>query len=247
MSPRGIALRFYLTALCEAQSRIRAGESPANHMALLAGGEDTGWTDLVAVPVEAQGSGVPRVSRSDKKRRMVISALGALSAPEIQLVHLPNGHRPRAKGRYEGFQLLDEGGVRTDGEVPRYTRPSKTEGGVFGLPSALFSSGWLHLLEDTELAFLMMLAKASGPSGDPIKIPGDTRILYYGLGRDAYEAHRTLERFGLVDVEVAAMAVENYGKGGKAILHTFTLVPAGFKKLALPTIREALQADLPPD
>ncbi|MDB4872747.1 MAG: hypothetical protein JWL97_3751 [Gemmatimonadales bacterium] len=248
LSPRGIALRFYLIALCEAQMRTRAGETPTNHMPLLAGGDDTGWTDLIAVPVEAQGAGITRISRADKKRRMVISAIEALAHPEVQLVHLPHGQRPKAKGKYEEFRLLDEGGVREDGEVPPYTVPRKGEKKIFSLPSALFSNGWIHLLDNTELAFLMMIALDSEGRDDPVKIPGDDRILYYGLGRDAYEAHLTLEHFGLIDVEIARnrhddMKVADYGNGGKALLHSFTMIPDGFKRPALTTIRQALKGN----
>lgn len=245
LSPSGIALRLYLIALYEAQMRTKAGGKPANDLPLVAGGDDTGWIDLVAAPVEAQGRGRTYATRSTKKQRRVESALRALSDADVQLVHLP--HRHKKSGKYEGFRLLDEGGARTDGDVPLYAVPGTNEK-VFGLPSGLFRNGWIHLLEDTELAFLMMVAVVAryGDQGSQVKISSSMRILHYGLGRDAYAAHRTLQRFGLVEVEIDEDRhndgkVADFGSGGKARLHAFQLLPDGFEEPAAATIRTALK------
>lgn len=245
LSASGIALRFYLIALCEAQLRTRAGETPTNRMPLLVGGTETGWTDLVALPVEAQGKLTTRSSPSSKKHRSVIKALQTLADPEVQLVHLP--HEQAETGKYEQFQLFDEGGARQTGEVPLYTVPRRDpREEVFGLPSGLFSNGWIHLLKNSELAFLMMIARAVAGSDSAVMISGDDRLLHYGLGRDSYEAHLMLERFGIVDVQIAAnryedMRVANYGKkGGEALLHIFKLNPDAFGEPAATTIKREL-------
>jgi hypothetical protein len=249
LSPSGIALRFYLIALFEAQMRTKAGGRPANDIPLVAGGDDTSWIDLIAVPVEAQGNGLYRADRSTKKQRRVESALRTLSQTDVQLVHLPHEHQK--SGKYKGFQLRDEGGARTDGDVPLYTVPDKKEQ-VFSLPSGLFSNGWIHLLEDTELAFLMMVALVAqhGKQGAKVKISSDMRLLHYGLGRDAYEAHKTLDRFGLVAVEIdddrhMDGTVENFSNGGTARLHAFQLLPDGFDEPAATTIKKTLAQEQP--
>ena len=248
LSPRGIALRLYMIALCEAQSRARSGETASNDRRLVAGGEETGWIDLVAAPVQAEGRGATLISRADKKRRMLTSALDALSHQEVQLVHLPKGDHPKAREKYEKFRLLDEGGAR-GGEVPYYVRPPKEERNVFSLPSTLFTNGWIHLLENTELAFLMMIANEMRSQGQFVKISGNSRILYYGFGRDAYKAHLTLARFGLIHVVIAEnrfwdMKVKDYGEGGEAMLHAFSMIRSGFDQAALPVIRKALKTEL---
>ncbi|MFI6883816.1 hypothetical protein [Streptosporangium canum] len=244
LNPRGIALRFYLIALCAAQMRTKAGGRPSNDLPLIAGGDDTGWIDLIAVPVETQQSGNFSASRSSKKQRQVVSALRSLSATDVQLVHLPKAGKK--SGKYEGFQLCDEGGVRIDGEVPDYFVPKATEQ-TFNLPIGLFTNGWIHLLEDTELAFLMMIAHVSQQStpGEWIKISSGSRLLHYGIGWDAYEAHKTLQAFGLLDVHVDENRhedgkVKDYGKGGQTRLHAFRLRRDGFDEPAAATIKNAL-------
>lgn len=244
LSPRGIALRFYLIALCVAQIRTRPGRRPSNDLPLWIGSDDTGWIDLIAVPVEAQHAGRFSASRSSKKQRQVISALRSLSDPSVQLVHLPNASK--RSGKYEGFQLCEEGGSRRDGEVPDYVVPTATDD-TFDLPIGLFTNGWIHLLEDTELAFLMMIAHATRRTnpGEWVKIESGLRLLHYGLGRDAYEAHKTLQAFGLLSVHVDEDRhddgkVIDYGQGGQPRLHAFRLLPDGFDEPAATTIKKAI-------
>lgn len=244
LSPRGIALRFYLIALCAAQMRTKAGKQPHNDLPLIAGGDETGWIDLIAVPVEAQNSGKVSASRSSKKQRQVISALRSLSDPGVQLIRLPNASK--RSGKYEGFQLCDEGGRRRGGEVPDYVVPTTTDNS-FDLPIGLFTNGWIHLLEDTEIAFLMMIAHASQHIAprEWVKIESGLRLFHYGLGRDAYEAHKTLQAFGLLSVHIDEDRhddgkVANYGQGGQPRLHEFRLLPDGFDEPAAATIKEAI-------
>jgi hypothetical protein len=245
LSPRGLALRFYLTALCSAQFRVKPGGRPVNDIPLVAGGGDTGWLDLVAAPVVPMTSGRYSASPASKKQRQVITALQSLSAPDVKLVHLPN--IGKASGKYERFQLCDEGGVRIDGDVPDYTVPKANER-TFGLPIGLFTNGWIHLLEDTELAFVMMMALVNehAKHNEFVKIPSGVRLARFGLGRDAYEAHKTLSAFGLLGVEIDENRhhdgmVKNYNEGGKARLHAFRLLTDGFDQPAAPRIKKVLK------
>jgi hypothetical protein len=146
MSPNGIALRFYLLALYEGQIHAPAGKSPSNQIPLIAASEQVGWTDLIAVPFQeprtAQHVSLPRgpdnrrtapvvSSRTDKKKRRIISALRMLSSDSVQLVYLPSFHNVTKK--YEGFQLLDEGGCRTHADPSPYVVPQRNEGSHSGL------------------------------------------------------------------------------------------------------------------
>ena len=63
-----------------------------------------------------------------------------------------------AATKYEGFQFLDEGSTRAHADPSPYVVPQRSDPGVFSLPAALFTRGWIHVLEDSELTFLMMLA-----------------------------------------------------------------------------------------
>jgi hypothetical protein len=120
------------------------------------------------------------------------------------LVRLPNLQRP-ATGGYEGFLLLQEGGAPVGGgDNQLYTVPA-SESRTMYLPGGLFLNGWIHVLEDSELAFLLMLAcLRSRTDTGPVFATSEVRLLRFGLGRDAYESHRLLSRLGLVRLHAGA-------------------------------------------
>ena len=258
MSPNGIALRLYLLGLFEGQAHARASKTPANQLPLIAGGGEIGWTDLIAVPFQTQkkaqhlsapgGHGIkPRnravSSRNDKKKRRIVSALQALSGEDVGLVYLPGAGN--ATRKYERFQLLDEGGTRAHADPSPYVVPLRHDTGVFGLPAGLFTNGWIHLLEDSELTFLMMLADWTQnvqAQVDEVDIPGETRLLRYGVGWDAYEANMVLRQFGLIEVNEQERHEDGriVGFTGETERHGLHLVTAGFDEPAVATIVQAL-------
>src|SRR5690349_16299464 len=240
VSPRGIALRLYLTALFVAQSRP-PGTMPANTLPL-ADTDAVSWIDLIATTAERHGY----TGRREKKLRQVHDALRRLSDPEVQLARLPNLQR-RPTGKYEGFLLMREGGAPADGQDnERYTVPT-AESTTMYLPGGLILNGWIHVLEDSELAFLLMLAcLRSRFHAQPVFATGEVRLLQFGLGRDAYESHRILSRLGLVRVHPGPRPGRRYGKAGRYLrsdppkLHRFELLNEGFGEPALPTARQAM-------
>jgi|SRR5579859_1031146 len=246
VSPRGIALRLYLTAIFVAQSRL-PGALPANKLPLAAADAAVSWADLVATP------GVPRRyhGQREKKLRQMHDALRRLSGPELQLVRLPNFHRTPTGG-YEGFLLMHEGGTPAGGDDNQlYTVPAPDSKTMY-LPGGLFRSGWIHVLEDSELAFLLMLACLRSRSGNTrVFATGEERLLQFGLGRDAYESHRVLAQLGLVKVHPGPHPGRRYGKAGRYLrsdppkLHRFELLNEGFDEPALPNAR-GLMARLAP-
>lgn len=258
MSPNGIALRLYLLGIFEGQAHTQAGKTPANRLPLIAAGGEIGWTDLIAVPFQTQRN-APRASapgahgkrptnpavssRNDKKKRRIISALRTLSAEDVGLVYLPGAGN--ATKKYERFQLLDEGGTRAHADPSPYVVPPRRDAGVIRLPAGLFTRGWIHLLEDSELTFLMMLADWTQnvhAQADQVEIPGDTRLLHYGVGWDAYEANMVLHRFGLIEVSEQERHEDGriVGFTGETERHALRLVAAGFDEPAVATIRQAL-------
>jgi len=245
MSGRGAALRFYLTALADAQIRTKAGKRPDNPIPIRSDVEgETAWTDLLASSSVA-ASQVLDISVRDKKERQLHTALKTLRKAE--LVQLPNP--PGAKDRYARFVLLNEVGARRESDPLPYAVPRASEA-IVRLPAEFITKGWVHLLEDSEIATLLMVACGYGnvSNDSSIAIPGATRVQHYGLGRDAYEAHRMLRRLGLVRVEsigrwVDGSHVEDYGDE-QPMLHRITLLPKGFAGDPAGAIKKALEEQL---
>lgn len=53
------------------------------------------------------------------------------------------------------------------------------------LPSSRFYNGWIHVLEDSELALLLMISGLHARFGydRQVYLDGDTRLLQFGIGR----------------------------------------------------------------
>ncbi|MEB3371281.1 hypothetical protein [Saccharopolyspora mangrovi] len=247
MSPRGAALRFYLTALFEAQvSEARADTRPVNNRSLRGTHDDTGWADLLASPAR-NASGNVYMNVAAKKRRQIHEALGRLHREE--LVALPNINA--GSNKYEGFRLMDEGGAREQGPNELYRLPKAKDKDAFELPITFFTQGWVHCFEDTELAFVLMMASL-GATTKEVTIEGAIRLLCYGLGRDAYEAHVMLNRLGLLEVRPAPNRyadgkIQNYGGPSDAHLHSFKLLPEGFETPAYHAVLAAIDKALDQD
>jgi hypothetical protein len=232
MSPRGAALRLMLIALFEAQSRSRAGQRPDNERPLQAAGNAIGWTDLLATDAKPSGAGRSYMSVAAKKGRHLRAALDRLA--EEELVALPHGDDK--VNRHRNFLLQHEGGRRTAGPNDRYVIPHRTDKQHFDVPVALFTNGWIHVLEDTELAFLLMLAYYQyGQPDAEYRISSEVRLLHLGIGRDAYEAHALFNQLGIASVtedpnRYPDGKVENYGKGNFAIPHALRFLPDGLRQ-----------------
>jgi hypothetical protein len=246
MSPRGAALRFYIIAVAEAQTRYGPGTRPANTRELRPRTvDDVGWVDLLASPARASGKGQTRMGVQDKKLRQLQSALQRLA--EVGLVELPQHDQP--SGKYEGFRLHQEGGSRAVGDPLPYTVPKKNEV-VVDLPQGLITNGWIHILEDTEIALLLMVACRHGslPNEEDVAIPADVRLLHYGIGRDAYDAHVMLSRLDLLEVKAPGRhldgKVQDYRDGEVPALHRLKLLSDGFEQDAVETLRKQLEYQL---
>lgn len=242
VSPRGIALRLYLTALFTMQSRP-AGTEPRNTLPLADPDAPVSWIDLLATNSEARRYSTAR----QLKLRQIHDALRRLSSPEIRLAWLPN-NQAQPIGRYEDFRLMHEAGTPIGGDYQPYTVPSD-ESRTLYVPGGLFDNGWIHVLEDSELAFLLMIACLRSRSGNvPVFATSETRLLRFGLGRDAYESHRLLSSFGIVKVHPGPHPGRRLGKAGRYLisdppkLHRFELLNDGFDKPAIPAVRRALSA-----
>ncbi|WP_089014418.1 hypothetical protein [Micromonospora inositola] len=245
VTPRGAALRLMLIALFEAQTRTKPGRRPDNPRPLQAAGDQIAWADLLATDAKPSGEGRTYMSISDKKRRHLFSALDLMS--EEDLVSLPNGKD--RKNKHNGFLLNHESGKRISGPNEPYAVPLKRENNYFGLPLGLFTQGWIHVLEDRDLRYLLMLSYFHHGMPDGFQVMPKTRLLHMGLGPDTYEKHIWFTRFGLNEVTMDKArhfngTVDDYGKGGRAIPHTLRLLPDGFEQDALKVVSTAIEDQL---
>lgn len=250
---RGIAQQFYLIALFEAQCRTRRGGKTSINTRPLARDSrqgEYGWLDL-AGPCTGITSGRPVAGSTlrDKQLRQIRHALSVLSSPERQLVTLTEP--PGDRGRYERFQLVHDGKRGRAGELLPYAVPWHHESEVFSLDARLFTNGWVHILEEPELAFICMLAdlQSRADHGNYVSIPENERVAYYGLGADTYRSHQLLNLAGIVDVEFAegrredgTYAGHTFHRGGQRspLPHQFHLRSNAFDQPALPTVLDAL-------
>jgi hypothetical protein len=107
-----------------------------------------------------------------------------------------------------------------------------------------------HALEDTELAFVMMLAACHHQmDGAPFRLRSAVRLPHFGIGRDAYEAHQMLDRLGLAEVTADPGRhpdgkVEGFNDGDRALPHSFRFLPDSFQQEALVTLRKQIEYQL---
>lgn len=267
LNSRGIALRFYLLALFEAQcrpvpwDRHRAGNRPLSGIG--------GWGDLIAVdaawsqPVKTYQRRTKQERDLDSSReRQVKSAMRTLETPGDQgLVWIPR--KANGKDRnYGSFRLMKESG-RGDKPTPEYYSPPAWQRGVFGVPAGFFLRGWVQVLYPSEIAtWLALRLLASIFPGkhreSGVYLYGQDRKKHFNLHRDAYEdGCRSLTEFELVRpaqpvcpaagktpeapdfAQLWAMAAESGQKRYEA--NRYQLVDDGLNKDALRVVMAQLQ------
>lgn len=253
-SSRGLNLRLELTMLALAQTLRRPGQRwAANQLPIQSSSASdavVGWVDLVASTAIPRTGSRNYATVNDKKADQVESALQRLAA--AHLVDLPTRRMgTREVLDFEHFTLLDERGGRPAGEPFPYTVPKKNEP-TFVVPQGLITRGWVHVLEDSELALLLMVACGLGniDQAGSIAIPAEMRLLHYGIGRTAFDLHFLLENLGLLSVESIGRhddgrAVEYAAEG--AALHRLRLIPEGFDQSAPEHLVAVLNRLVPPD
>jgi hypothetical protein len=246
-SSRGAALRLELTAIAAAQ-RFRAGARNRNPLPLPSTGP-SGWTSLIASPAQTTGGHRWRMNTVDKKERTLRTALATLKG--ARLVQLSN--EGAGRGKHTDFQLLDECALEASAgeslpyEVPRQAEPT------FSLPMTFITNDWVHLLEDSEIALLLMVACGLGATALEenkqgfMAVEANVRLLHYGISRDAFEAHLMLSSLGLLTVlpeerHEDSRAIEFKTKG--AALHRLRLERDAFDRPAHDALVKALDHEL---
>lgn len=117
---------------------------------------------------------------------------------------------------------------------------------TFKVPAAFMTNGWIHVLEDSEIALLLMTACGRGrnPGENDVAIPGEVRLRQYGISRDSFEAHYLLKQLGLLHVDEVGRhedgRAEDYSQDG-AHLHRLRLVAEGFDESPFPKITSTIE------
>lgn len=229
-SPNGQALRLYLQSIFLAQCEHRPGSTglPTRRPLIRAGDDETpAWSDLVAPFVNEPPSTKKPKERTTVRDRVVRQLQSGLET--LDGVGLVEIGKPREQNRYDQFLTMSEGGR---GYLPTPAYYVAPRASYFEVPAAFFTGGWLWAMTNTEIAAYLMfrhIAKEHPRShaSDGIYVYGEERENYYGLPRDAYEAHHMLRRFGLVE----RMANPWYTEDGKiiGIEHVDKYQPLKFK------------------
>lgn len=250
MTSQGLALRLYLTIIAAAQASSKPGTRFRNELPINGAGHPLGWNDLVATGAERTGRGVTYSSVRDKKGRSIRTALNNLA--DSGLVDLV-GERGR-RGRHEDFVVLNDMGWQNPGDPIPYEVPRGREL-VFTLPAGFVRNGWLHILEDSEIAVLLMIACGAfsltpltdnidlGPG--EVAIPGVARLERYGIHRDPYStARKTLEWFGLLSVREIDRHNDGRAENASNQLHRLMLLDGGFEASAFEVVPGVLTSQL---
>jgi len=245
-SSRGSALRLQLTVIALIQLHRKPGAHA--HLAELripiAGdSQHTGWSDLVAVlPTDNNVGGIYHTAR-DKRARTVRKALKCLEA--AGLISVPG--EPGDRNRFEGFVPLHEAGTKARGESEEYAIPKTSDAETFTMPTGFILNDWLHMLEDSEIAVLLMAACHEGawPDDGLWAFRGEVRLRQYGIHRDPYSsARKTLEWFGLLDVNEIHRHPDGRAEDDDRRVNRIGINHTGFNAPALPTIRTAIHQQL---
>ncbi len=250
LTSQGVALRLYLTVLAAAQVETKAGRQFDNRFPITGASDQLGWDDLVATGAEPSGRGRTYSLVRDKKARSIRSGLDNLERAGLVTLVGDAGKR----GRHGDFVVLNEMGRQNPGDPIRYAVP-RTKDAVIALPPQFVMNGWLNILEDSEIAVLLMVAcgcrslpvsKELDVATGEVAIPGEDRLRYYGLHRDPYaSARKTLEWFGLIKVrEVMRHLGDGRGEDGATQLHRISVAWEGFEADAYEVVPGVLQAQL---
>ncbi|WP_191089805.1 hypothetical protein [Nesterenkonia ebinurensis] len=207
--------------------------------------DNAGWADLVAVQPTDSNNHSNFISARHKRARTVRECLMTLE--RAGLVSISGA--PKERNRFGGFVLLNEAGPEVGGGQVEYTVPRRREK-IFKMPSGFVLKGWIHLLEDSEIAVLLMAACHSGgwPEDGLWAIPGDVRLRHYGIHRDRYSvARKTLEWLGLLNVDEVNRFRSGRAEKNARLVHRIGLRDQGFEVEALPKMRELLERQLSSD
>ncbi|MBO3083018.1 hypothetical protein [Cellulomonas fengjieae] len=244
ISPNGVAQQFMLAALFVAQIHgVQKGNVVDLGLPLEGGADADQWIDLVVPHSGHDEKAVRAASLRDNRLRQVKQTLKTLA--HKSLVELP--HASNARGKFEGFRLLDEGGARPTGLPAPYTVPKHPEQSI-DIPVGFFLNGWLYALTKSEIALWLMLRDLTRLGSDDgwVHITGIDRLRIYGLSHDAYKTWPMLHATGLMEVYIDpnrrgdGTLEGGFSADNPALCHRFRLTDAGLDQPAGYAVKAAL-------
>ncbi|MCX4792620.1 hypothetical protein OG369_43375 [Streptomyces sp. NBC_01221] len=243
ITPKGLTLRQHLLMLFAAQCEVPVAKDwrepyPIEPTAQ----EPDSWLGLMATIAKYDGPGVQAASVRTNKVRQITQAMKTLE--KMRLLQSSTGVRGQVR---RGVLLLCENGKSTDAASIPYTVPADDEA-FLEIPIGFFTHGWVHVLTTSEIAALLMwfdvmkfnsqLARGeNGTSTTYGFVLSDVRHGRYGLGRDAYETHKPLEAFKILDVHRPDKRHDDgkwadYNEGSRLICHRVELLDGAFDRNA---------------
>ncbi|MER5359667.1 hypothetical protein [Streptomyces sp. NPDC002785] len=211
--PKGIALRFYLLAVFEAQCRLEAGKQWTNVLPLSGRGS---WSDLFAADGAYDAKSATYMhytangrTAEDLRLRQVQGALRTLEGLgskqyDQALVDVPRGKREQRL--YQSFRLMKESGRGGNQSPDTYVVPKDhwRAGATIKIPAHFFLNGWAQVLNPSEVATWLAFRVLSKRAPDKhltsgVYVHGEMRTDAFGLRRDAWEdGCQRLRDFGLI-------------------------------------------------
>jgi hypothetical protein len=237
VAPRGVALRLELIALFVAQCGHGAS-SVAN--TALDPVDGVGWRHLVLGPSTYTPHSSAAMTQKDNRVRQIRTAFDKLAITEIGLMELPGAGQP--SGRYARPRLLVENGTRSTGAASRYRQP-QPGASVVTVPANFFLNGWVHVLDDAEIAAWLMFRHRT-QLGISV-LDGEDRLALYTLRLPTWRKHRALDAYRLLEVQADPNrrydgTMEDRPEHGDGQLHRFAMTDAGLDNLALDVVRATL-------
>lgn len=246
LTSRGSALRFAVSLLAIAQAIRRPGEKARIDdlgVSVVGDSNTLAWATLLETGATDSKTDNAYITARDKRGRSVRSALEALTAAGLVWIPAEAGSR----NRFANFMLLDERGSEVLRERMEYRVPRSTDEPTFTVPSGFVTNGWMHVLEDSEIAVLFMVACGQGGwhADGLTAMRADTRLLHYGIHRDAFSAARkTLEWFGLLRVDEIGRHDDGRAENTDLRVHRLGLLQAGFEEPAATRVINVLRAQI---
>ncbi|MFI9580386.1 hypothetical protein ACIHCQ_00690 [Streptomyces sp. NPDC052236] len=155
--------------------------------------------DLVVSRAKGNLQAVNPITERGNRVRQVKSAFARLAAENLVIRNVGAPSRPMA------VMLLHESGAPGP-EQYDYVIPGGYEvpPSVIVLSELFFTNGWVHLLSDSEIRMYLVLKHLAARFPRMHKDEGvfcseRERQSLYRISRDVYEAHLTLEKFGLIE------------------------------------------------
>jgi len=235
-SPRGLALKLELVALFAAQAH-RTGTHALRTLPIESHDSSLCWRKLVLAYSEATGGSERSVTPRTNHGRQIKSAFDRLADKDVGLVEFTDS----GVGKYKKPQFLVESGTLPTGTQSGYSKPVPSDD-VVSIPAKFFLNGWVHVLEDAEIAAWLMFRHRLMTSST---LSGADRRAIYTLPHATWNRHKDLTAYGLLSHEADENRREDgtmveRSERGNGNLHRFAPCDEGLDRQAFEVVTRSL-------